>query len=326
MRIQKLNNMSRFYTPVLFMILSLSISMLYSCDPEPKEVKEKEPKPALVKPSTEELNRIGQLIYQNEASAKAQNLTVWNEGEDFPSMGIGHFIWYPKGVQGPFHESFPLLLQFIEQSGKPIPEWIEQLPDREAPWYSRDQFYESFNSPEMARLRQFLIDTMPEQTEFLAKRLEDGLSKILAHTPPETKEQITAQFYRVANSPMGIYALIDYVNFKGEGVLETERYNGQGWGLLQVLEQMNGSGTGLDAVEEYSRGAEFVLTRRVHNAPPERNESRWLVGWKNRIATYGAESRLAISRDTSQNNSTNTVRCETKTILYYSYPSCGVKQ
>ena len=32
--------------------------------------------------------------------------------------------------------------------------------------------------------------------------------------------------------------LIDYVNFKGEGVLETERYRGRGWGLLQVLEGM----------------------------------------------------------------------------------------
>jgi hypothetical protein len=34
---------------------------------------------------------------------------------------------------------------------------------------------------------------------------------------------------------------MDYVHFKGEGVLPTETTNGVGWGLRQVLEQMDGS-------------------------------------------------------------------------------------
>ena len=29
--------------------------------------------------------------------------------------------------------------------------------------------------------------------------------------------------------------MIDYVNFKGDGLKPTERYKGEGWGLLQVL-------------------------------------------------------------------------------------------
>ena len=33
---------------------------------------------------------------------------------------------------------------------------------------------------------------------------------------------------------------MDYVNFKGEGVSSSERYRGQGWGLLQVLESNAG--------------------------------------------------------------------------------------
>ena len=37
----------------------------------------------------------------------------WNPGEEFPSLGIGHFIWYPAGVDGPFIESFPRLLAFL---------------------------------------------------------------------------------------------------------------------------------------------------------------------------------------------------------------------
>ena len=81
---------------------------------------------------------------------------------------------------------------------------------------------------------------------------------------------------------MGFYALMDYVNFKGEGTAITERYRGKGWGLLQVLEQMHDD---REPIEAFSEAAVFVLERRVANAPPERNEARWLPGWKNRIAS-----------------------------------------
>ncbi len=81
----------------------------------------------------------------------------------------------------------------------------------------------------------------------------------------------------------GTFALIDYVNFKGEGTLLTERYNGQGWGLLQVLEAMPGEG---DATRAFSQAAKAMLARRVRNAPPERHEERWLPGWEARVERY----------------------------------------
>jgi len=83
----------------------------------------------------------------------------------------------------------------------------------------------------------------------------------------------------------GTFALIDYVNFKGEGTLETERYKGQGWGLLQVLETMPEGG---DPVREFSQAAKATLARRVRNAPPERHEERWLPGWDARVERYAA--------------------------------------
>jgi hypothetical protein len=76
------------------------------------------------------------------------------------------------------------------------------------------------------------------------------------------------------------------VNFKGEGVLATERYAGQGWGLLQVLEGMSQESSGPEAVKNFAESAKKVLTTRVRNSPPARNESRWLPGWLNRINTY----------------------------------------
>ena len=44
-----------------------------------------------------ELDRIGKRIWQNECGGTADGLTSWNAGENFASLGIGHFIWYPKG-------------------------------------------------------------------------------------------------------------------------------------------------------------------------------------------------------------------------------------
>ena len=79
-----------------------------------------------------------------------------------------------------------------------------------------------------------------------------------------------------------MYALIDYVNFKGEGISEKERYKNQGWGLLQVLEHMNPENQNI--MQEFARSADYVLTRRVENAP--RDETHWLTGWRKRINTY----------------------------------------
>ena len=64
---------------------------------------------------------IGKKIWQNECNGTIAGLTSWNEGENFASMGIGHFIWYPKGQRGPFEESFPKLVSFIAKRGAKLP-------------------------------------------------------------------------------------------------------------------------------------------------------------------------------------------------------------
>ena len=239
--------------------------------------------------SQEELEKIGKLIFINEGAGKVDNLTTWNEGEEFASLGIGHLIWYTKDKEYRFYEIFPIVYEFIKSQGGEAPDWMEEMPTFDLPWDSREDFYSDFQTPQMVSLRQFLLKTIPQQSLFMAGRLEKSLPKILEAVPEESHEHVKKQFYRVANSPMGIYVLIDYVNFKGEGTLETERYNGQGWGLLQVLEGMEGTQEGLPALEEFAAGANRVLLRRVGNSPPERGEKRWIPGWKNRIKTYTSQ-------------------------------------
>jgi len=76
------------------------------------------------------------------------------------------------------------------------------------------------------------------------------------------------------------------VNFKGEGTKDTERYRNEGWGLLQVLENMKEVRKS-DAPKAFAESAAIVLARRVRNAPPRRHEERWLPGWKSRVRSYG---------------------------------------
>lgn len=234
--------------------------------------------------SDAEALRIGKKIWQNECNGTVAGLTSWNAGEDFASLGIGHFIWYPRGKRGPFEESFPKLASFISGHGAKLPKLLLGVGALPCPWNSRAEFLRAQQTPEMKQLRQFLVGTVDLQAQFLVKRLENALPKMLNETPAAEREDVSKQFDRMTSTPEGCYALIDYVNFKGEGVLHTERYRDQGWGLLQVLEGMHGSGAG--AVGEFSHSAAAVLARRVQNAPSERKESRWLSGWLNRVNSY----------------------------------------
>ena len=230
--------------------------------------------------------KIGKRVWQNECGGTISGLTSWNQGEDFASLGIGHFIWYPKGRRGPFEESFPKLVSFVSNRGAKLPTLLlNGGHGQPCPWNSRGEFLKSQNTTEMNQLRRFLADTIDLQAEFLVARLEAALPKMLAEAAPADRTNVQKQFERLTRTPQGCYAVIDYVNFKGEGVLHTERYQGQGWGLLQVLEAMHGNSDS-GAPDEFARVAKVVLTRRVQNAPPDRHESRWLTGWLRRVNSY----------------------------------------
>jgi hypothetical protein len=233
-----------------------------------------------------EVLEIGKKIWRNECDGTVAGLTSWNEGEKFASLGIGHFIWYPKGQRGPFEESFPKLVSFIAKRGAKLPGLLLGAGEHPCPWNLRAEFLQAQNTPEMKQLRQFLVDTVDLQAEFLISRLQNALPKMLAEAAPSDRANVQQQFERLASTPQGCYALVDYVNFKGEGVLHTERYQGQGWGLLQVLENMHDTSPDAAAVDEFARSAKATLTRRVQNAPAERHESRWLSGWLQRVNSY----------------------------------------
>ncbi len=145
-------------------------------------------------------------------------------------------------------------------------------------------FIRIFSHPQMIELRQMLFETKSHQAAFLANRLEQTSAQLFQNLSIEEKEHIQTIFYRLAHDSRGLYALIDYLNFKGSGTLPDETYKGQGWGLLQVLQQI--SPLSKDVVGDFVMAAKKLLMQRVQNAPPERDENRWLQGWINRVNTY----------------------------------------
>jgi hypothetical protein len=227
--------------------------------------------------------KIGRKIWQNECAGSVDGLTSWNGGEEFPSLGIGHFIWYPAGFKGRFEESWPSFVVFAKKSGAKIP---PVALERHSPWKTKAEFQKDFKGARLTSLRTWLAGNVGLQTDFIIARSRAALPKILAAAPASERDRIAANYQKVAATPQGTYALIDYVNFKGEGTQVSERYNGYGWGLMQVLGGMKDVPAGAPAATEFAASAKRILSRRIANSPPARGEKRWEEGWHNRCSSY----------------------------------------
>jgi len=236
-------------------------------------------------------NFVAMKVWQNEGAGQDKYLVHWNDGEDFASVGIGHFIWFSKGHKEKFHEAFPEVLAFLKSKNVTMPSWLNSKAP--LPWSSKKEFYQAknSNSKKYRELFQLLKSTKGYQAEFLALRLNHSLPKMLKTvTDPQQKAIIEERFYRILKNSdssineKGLYALLDYVNFKGEGTAVSERYKGQGWGLLQVLKHLNS--TEINPLKAFAESADAMLKRRIKNSPPERGEKRWQENWHNRVMSY----------------------------------------
>lgn len=244
-----------------------------------------------IKLTDKQAHYIAQKVWQNEGAGQDKYLVHWNEGEDFASVGIGHFIWFSKGHTERFREVFPMVLAYMEQEGVKMPAWLNSKTP--LPWKNKEAFLHAKNTDSKlyGELFAFLKATQPYQAKFMAKRLNEALPQMLETlSEPKQKALIEKRFNEImyhhdgSINERGVYVLLDYTNFKGEGTLESERYKGQGWGLLQVLESMNPKES--DTLKAFADAAKAMLNRRIRNSPPERGEERWRKGWFVRLDTY----------------------------------------
>jgi len=282
-------------TPALFNA-DYFIGVKYVAQKDDKNDVEKKQIAALakreIKLEVEQVKYIGQRVWLNEGGGKLDSLISWNKGEHHASLGIGHSIWYPLNYTGPsFEESFPNFLKYIEEEGVQLPTWL--INERFCPWQTRDEMLQAKKKKEKkyVDLQQLLKETFLYKVEFMTKRLNNAIPKIMnTLEDEEEKNLVILQYDRVSRSsdgslsPNGAYTLLDYTNFKGEGVKAGERYKGEGWGLLQVLKGMKGDTE--NPIQEFVDSAKNVLDRRIKNSPAERNEEKWRKGWNNRLSTY----------------------------------------
>ena len=235
--------------------------------------------------STEESLEIGMKIWMNTSFQSTRDLTVWKEGEEFPRVGIGHFSWPPytyRGIfsKGKFHE----LLSYFQDNGITLPSWL--VKSRFSPWPNRKHFMREINSDKMKELRTLLCNTIPLQAKYMSMKLNSAFLDMLRPLTIKERKHLTKHFFCIANTTNGHYILTDYLNFKNSGTDPKERYNDEGWGLLQIFLMMGSPSAPEDPVDDFIACAKVLLERRTQNAPPDRHEEQWLPEWLERLETY----------------------------------------
>lgn len=234
----------------------------------------------------DQLAELGNTIWQRECNKSAEKIVWWNRGEPCASLGIGHFLWFPRAKSKKFTETFPSLIAFLVERKAHVPEWLAKNPKQPCPWNNYEHFMKQSTSTQAQELRTLLTSTVALQAEFILQRAEKALPAIVQKTPAEKRAHVRQQFNRMASSTRGIYALVDYINFKGEGINPKEQYAGHGWGLRHILQQMKGTEKGVNALQEFTHMAKKVLEQRVAHAPDQKMEVSRLNGWKNRVDGY----------------------------------------
>ncbi|MGB1060699.1 MAG: hypothetical protein ACPGZU_11250, partial [Ketobacter sp.] len=134
-------------------------------------------------------------------------------------------------------------------------------------------------------LQAFLARHTDAQTAFLLQRLQQALPDLMQQVPSAERPGLQRKLTQLCDSWLGWYSLIDYVNFKGEGLNPSEAYAGKGWGLKQVLIRMNG-GNAHSAHERFADAAAAVLTQRARLSGRSIEQEVWLPGWLKRIDSY----------------------------------------
>ncbi|MCF6345455.1 MAG: hypothetical protein L3J00_03175 [Thiomicrorhabdus sp.] len=240
---------------------------------------------------------IGAKIYQNEAASSPKYLTHWGKGENFPSFGIAHFIWFPNIPPPPYQETFPAMFEFVSKKIPP-PLWLQRLwkesigsPNQafNAPWHTKAQFDAAQTSRNMQALRQWLLDTQAHQAHFIVKGFQQRWGEETASLSVERLKRLNQRLNKMAAFKQGLFSIVDYFNFKGLGNNSKEKYQGRSWGLISVLEgmpQVAFEGDDRQILKAFIASAKRSLQQRTELAPKARNESRWLKGWFKRLDGY----------------------------------------
>ncbi|HBQ45295.1 MAG TPA: hypothetical protein DD716_06595, partial [Thiomicrospira sp.] len=160
------------------------------------------------------------------------------------------------------------------------------------PWLNRKEFYKTFNDQKLTSLRTWLYQTKTKQAEFIYQQFLNNIQQKRTQLSSEQKKLFDKNFTKILQAKNGVYALVDYANFKGLGFNAKEQYQGKGWGLFEVILAMD---TAL--IKDQGILFSFIdsgkqrLKIRTELAPESKNEQRWIPGWFNRLDSYSTENQ-----------------------------------
>ena len=189
-------------------------------------------------------------------------------------MGIGHSIWLSEDSEV-FYNTFPVMIKFLVKNNVDIPEWMKEHYN---PWKIRDNFIK--DEKRRNELKSVLIRTKIQQVFFIVENYNNSLAKIVSKLLPGDREMFIKKICLLKNDPRSIYAMLDYSNFKGNGFNDKGEIVKDGWGLLQVIQNMKLEGNSL---LNFVQSTKFVLKRRIKNNPKDKI---WLEGWMKRVNSY----------------------------------------
>jgi hypothetical protein len=246
-------------------------------------------------PLTEKiLSVVRDRISKIQLGGNPNNLILWSEGEEFALVGHLHLIWYPKNKKDIFDEGMPLFFKYLTAQNQKIPPWLQRYDS--FPWADRNSFLKAKegNSILFRRLNEWVSGVGDLQVGYVVSKMKDFLIKGLCEIHDEySKSLFITSFgnvYLASNGLVdadGAYALIDYINFKGTGLSSTERYNGEGWGLFQVLQKMKSESKEMMGLKAFVEAAKKVLARRIENAQTVgKYEKKLQNGWNKRLESY----------------------------------------
>lgn len=222
-------------------------------------------------------------IQANETGGKQENLIIRNNKEAVCSLGIGHFTWYPKAVtEKKFKETFPALLEDLQKTDGVFKDAPDVVLPSACPWSSAEQLQQEKSTEVYRRIYMGLTSDAGKrvQVNYMVAHANEAIAETILNDDVAAKK-----INELLSSELGTYAIVDYVNFKGNSA-PGEAYSGFTWGFKTAIDVMSEEGT-LKPEVRFQIAVETLLEMRVEEANKlGKDESSFLAGWLKRVDTY----------------------------------------